>query len=133
MSDIHILLLPHPASMQTIRDRLKEAYHLSPDRGLGEVEELNVWDGQGQTVCVIEYAQRFPPGKLEQDLHAHGADPEKLQKFLLRYCKWPAITNVLVRLVDYPDTWVYPSTEILISGTECATRTRDNPNWNSLA
>jgi hypothetical protein len=133
MSDIHILLLPRPASIQAIRDRLKEAYQLSPDRDLGEVEELNVCDGQGRTVCVIENLQPYPPGKMEKDLHARGAEPEKLQGFVLRYCKWPAMNDVLVRLANSPDAWIYPATEIPISGAEYAARTRADPNWNPLS
>ncbi len=133
MSDTHILLLPRPASMQTVRDRLKETYQLSPDRGLGEVEELNVWDRQGRAVCIIEYSQPYPPGKMEEDLQSRGADPEKLQKFLLRYCKWPAMNDVLIRVADSPNVWMYPSTEVLISGAEFAARTRADPNWNPFA
>lgn len=97
MSDIQVLLLPKPASLTSIRASLSD-YVLSKDEELGEVEELNVLDSEGDFICIIECYCGSPSGDLRKELLRSGADPEQLQAFIFRYGKWPKINRTFVRL-----------------------------------
>jgi len=118
--------------MKTIRDCLAERYQLSPDFDLGELEELNIRDDSGRLVCVIVLASVPISEFVEKELLGRISNPDLLQGFQLRHCKWPGMNHLLARLADRGDTWIYldGAEGILISGAAYAVQVRINPAWS---
>jgi hypothetical protein len=132
MSDWHYLFLPRPASMKTIRHCLAGSHELNRDLDLGELEELNVRENSGQLVCVIERESAPISEVVEEAVLGRISNPDALQGFQLRYCKWPGMNHLLARLADRSDAWIYldGAEGALISGAAYALQVRINPAWS---
>jgi hypothetical protein len=120
-----VLFVPVQTSIKDLRARLTQGYALSPDENLGELEELNIRGSDDRLVCRIDYPSDPMLGILERK----NVNASDLRAFFLRFCRWPDVNDVIVRIAN-AQSWIYTTTGRLIPGEEYLAHLRADPAWN---
>jgi hypothetical protein len=99
-------MLPKPASLDTIRNKLAARFELNPRvEGLGDVEELDVQEGETLVGEIeIRRADQYP--RVVRALNDMGVDAQSLDWFYIGYAKFPQLMRVIELVADVRGAWV---------------------------
>jgi|SRR6185437_1796120 len=142
MSRELVLVLPAPATLDSLRATLNWLYKLSPPvEGLEALDELGVKDVDDRYVATIENlnianAPGSPPdplGSLRFALREKSVDPDAMSYFWIRVSDWRATNGMLTKLTNNDGAWLFaPDWSLLFSGKIYATQVQQDPDWDYL-
>lgn len=137
-----MLVLPAPATLDSLRSTLSGLYKLSlPVEGLEELDELGVKDSDDRYIATIENLNMAnppgsppdPPGSLRFALREKSVDPDAMSYFWIRVSDWRATNEMLAKLANKDGAWVFaPDWSLLFSAKSYAAQVQQDPGWDYL-